>query len=162
MKIYSSWVFCKYKGVRGSKGLAAHKADTKNHWPAHIMQNIVSHVSQKSNSWLMCVAHLGTISLRCLAIKSNNWFTRKLGGNAPTPPKKINYKMDIYMYAVALIICTGNHRTNLQGLAKQLLGTHLFRIYFISCQMNTSNTNIWKLINAFHHRKTSSNDILIL
>ena len=28
MKIYSSRVFCKYKGVRGSKGLAAHKTDS--------------------------------------------------------------------------------------------------------------------------------------
>lgn len=54
--------------------------------PVHNVQKTVSHVSQKSNSWLMCTEHFGMTSLRCLDMRSSNWLTRNDGGNADTPP----------------------------------------------------------------------------
>ena len=40
-------------------------------------------------TWVLCVEHFGTTSRRCLDMRSNNWFTIKLGGKAETPPRGI-------------------------------------------------------------------------
>ena len=58
---------------------------------SHNWQKILSHVSQKSNSSLLCESHLGITSRRWLTIKSSNWLTRNDGGNEVTPPRNQTY-----------------------------------------------------------------------
>lgn len=51
-----------------------------------VSQNTQSHVSQNNSSCSICIEHLGINSRGFLLTKSNNWFTRKEGGNALIPP----------------------------------------------------------------------------
>lgn len=57
--------------------------------PVQTVQKTVSHVSQNSNSWFIWIEHFGMTSRRWRDIRSSNWLTRKLGGNAETPPRGI-------------------------------------------------------------------------
>ena len=64
---------------------------------SHNWQKILSHVSQNNNSSLVCESHLGITSRRWLTIRSNNWLTRKDGGNEVTPPRKTLIKCKTFL-----------------------------------------------------------------
>ena len=62
-----------------------------SHWVMIISDLIIikCRITRMKPTWLWWVEHFGMTSRRCRAIRSSNWFTRKEGGRAWTPPRGI-------------------------------------------------------------------------
>lgn len=128
---------------------------------SHIWQNILSHVSQKSNSSFTWKLHFGTTSRLNRTIKSSSWLTINDGGNDVTPPDSSQTEThQKFLFSSVVISFTSwqydtlttdwTWKTNKDFHQQINIWINLVSSFFFLCCFLWFNYIWWRLIEVVH------------